>query len=291
MLSHVLTRASTMAAAASALLCLAGAAAAQGYGQPPYNQQQPMQQQPYAQPGFGPQPGFGQNPPQGQPGFNQPGPNQPGMEQGGVSLTGAWSGDKQDQNGVMRLTEYFGPDGSYVTAGMLGNGLMFRGWGTYRTQQTAQNQFRVEVQLQGYLPQQLCGQPPGGAPQNCVPFQLPPTSVSVLTFTSLSSFQEVALTVPDGGSINMSRDANPYLLQRQVPPQGIINVPAPPQQQVQQQPYVPVPAPTAPAYRPSYRTSPISPRNSCPNDDIQRSVCKYSGRLITSGGCLQCVGG
>ena len=237
-------------------LC-AAPAGAQTYGQP-------------YQPGFQPGPY--------QPTPYQPGPAQPyGTPANPPSIVGTWSGQIDGPNGTGQQADSFSPDGQFVSVVRLPNGLLGRAWGTYRATPVSPNQLRIESQLQGWLPREVCQQPAGGQPQ-CQPFQVPPTDTSLVTFSSPDQRQTMSETSA-GALLNSMRDNQPALLQAQTPLRWVTVV----------QPSA-APAPIAPSYSPSYRASPTPTRNSCPNDDIQISVCKYSGTLVRSGGCLRCVG-
>ena len=290
------------AAALAAGLAAAGPAAAQGYGQQPFGQQPGGQQpggQPYGQPGgpysqqpyqqpYSPQP-YPQQPYPQQPYAQQPAPPQPGgygqpAPQAVPSMAGAWSGQRQGSPGVGRQTDAFSADGKFVSVVEVGPGLV-RAWGYYRATPAGPNQLRVEFQVQGYLPKQLCAQPPGG-PMQCEPFQLPATDASMVTFTSADSFQASSLANPSAGSIQEARDPNPVMLNRQVPEQLVVPIAQPPAPSPG-----PYPAPTP--YVTPY-VSPISPYRpkagpAC--DDLQqRRICAINdGHLVPSGGCLVCV--
>ncbi len=239
-----------LARAAVALGLLAAPARAQTYGQP----FQPGSQ---SQPGYGPDPGHYSGEPQ----------------TGVLSLVGTWSGFSTGSAGLLQQSEAFSADGKFVTVSRQASGLIGRYWGFYRVTPIGPNQFRLETQLQGFLPRESCSQVPG-SPMNCHTMQLPPYQVMTVTFTSPN---QVSMT----NGVSEQRDDQPMLLQAQAPERWVtmLQSPAP----------APAPAPVAPSYRPSYSSRPTPYRNGCPSDDGQTALCKYSGRLVPSGGCLRCV--
>jgi hypothetical protein len=136
----------------------------------------------------------------------------------GLTLVGTWSGQRPGQNGMDRISEYYGPDGSFVSVLQLGNGTMTRVWGAYRLSPYSPTQGRLEFQAQGVLPRQICAQAPG-FPVRCGPNQTPVSNSADIQFTSPASFQTNGMT--------MMRDPHPYLLQQPVPEQLVLAVPAP----------------------------------------------------------------
>ena len=270
------------------LIGLAGPATAQGFGQPNTGQQPGFQQPGFQQPGIQQpgfqqpnfqqpgiqQPQFGQNP-GGQPGYN------PSSAQFAPSMVGAWSSQQSSQFGPVQMTDAFSPDGQYVSvAAWQQTGLIVRVWGTYRSGPAGPNQLRLELQMQGYLPKQLC-LPAQGVPPLCQPFPTPPPTATVMvTFTSPSSFQSVLQNTPSAPMVMATRDPNPALLQQQVAPQQTLNLPAPPPGPT------PYPSPT-PYATPA--PSPAPYRQTC-DDGHTRTICSIrGGRLVSSGGCLACV--
>ena len=237
---------------------------------------------PAAAQNYGPQPGYQPGPYQ-QPNPYQLGPTPPTSQPAsGPSLIGTWSGQSSGQNGLIQQADSFGPDGRFMSVGRLPNGFLARLWGIYRTTPVGPNQLRLETQLQGWLPQEICQQPTGQQPQ-CQPFQLPAEDTSLVTFSSPDQFQSMSQTGA-GNMLNETRDNQPALLQAQAPQRWVMVVqpsPAPVPG--------PSPAPVTVNPRPYLSPTPAPHRNACPNDDIQSNVCKYSGRLVTSGGCLRCV--
>ena len=269
---------------------LPGPAAAQGFGQPNNGQQPGFQQPSFQQPGFQ-QPGF-QQPGFQQPGFQQPGfgqnpGGQPGLNPSGAqfapSMVGAWSSQKSSQFGPIQQTDAFSQDGRYVSvAAWQQTGLIVRVWGTYRASPAGPNQLTVELQMQGSMPQQICVPSQGSSPL-CRPFDAPPQTATVtVTFTSPSSFQAITQNDPSAEMRLATREPNPVLLQRQVAPQQMLNLPAP-----APLPYVPSPPSYPTPYRsPSYSSNP-GPK--C-DDGHTRTICMIrEGRLVSSGGCLVCV--
>ena len=250
-----------------------GEVRAQGFGQ---------------QPSYGGQP-FGQAPAGPKPSSNTPFPfGQPGSggQQGNAdapSLVGAWSGQTMTQNGPVQQTDYFGPDGNYVSVARLQNGFTARIWGQYRVTPINQVQLRLDLQAQGWLPQQLCRQEGSGQP-SCSPFQIPQTDSTIVSFLSPTALVSVSQTMPNT-SITESRDQNPTLLQAQVQQQFVLRVPV--QQPTPSPSYQPgAPGPVVVPYQP------IAPRYTGPKcDDLQqRRICNINdGHLVSSGGCLVCV--
>jgi hypothetical protein len=183
-------------------------------------------------------------------------------QQQGPSPLGAWLGTGQPTNlGAPRVTMAFAPNGQFVRVEQTPQ-FIGRRWGTYQAQQVGPTAWRVLLQTQGQLPQQICSQMTMGG-VTCSPMQAPgPIQMSL------------QLTAPD----TMMVDGVPYqrdqgaALQVQVPAQEMLPVP--------------------PAY-PSggggggYR--PLARGPQC--DDLQQQrVCTINGgRLITSGGCMRCV--
>lgn len=253
-------------------LMAAGPGTAQGFGQQPSGQQ-PFGQQPFGQPPGQP---YVQQPPFSPPPFSPP------NAQSLPSLVGTWSGQRQGDAGPVHQTDAFSGDGKFVTVAELGPGLV-RVWGYYRTSPAGQNAIRVEFQVAGYLPQQFCAQAPGG-PLVCRPFQLPMSDASLVTFTSPDSFQASSVQNPAAGPIQETRDPNPYLLQRQVPAQLVVQTNPPP---------TPYPAPSPYPAPPPYPTPMPYPRPTAGpacNDLQQRRICNINdGHLVPSGGCLVCV--
>ena len=274
------------------LLGTAGAATAQGFGQPNSGQQpgfqQPGLQQPgFQQPGFQ-QPGF-QQPSYQQPSYQQPqiGQNpggQPGLDpsaaQFAPSMVGFWTTQADSPMGPVQQTDGFNAQGQYVSVGAWQQtGLIVRIWGVYRASPAGPNQLRVELQMQDYLPKQMCV-PGQSMPPSCTTFPAPPPTASVLvTFTSPSSFQALTEGNPSAPLRTAVREPNPVLLQQQVPPQQVLNLPQP----------SPVIAPSVGRGPPI--VSPVAPsyRSTC-DDGHTRTICSIrGGRLVSSGGCLACV--
>ena len=225
-------------------------------------------------PGFGPTPGYGQGTPT------------PGDGQGGPSLAGAWSGDSNTQGFAAHGTDFYGSDGRFVSAVQLSNGMLIRIWGHYRTSSIGSGRLLVDFQPEGSLPREMCLQQPGLSPA-CQPFATPQPNSLVVTFTSPDTLQGFDPQKPGQPPVMSRRDANPYLLQRQVPNQEVVLMQPPPAVSAPQSGpsrggYAP-PAPVVGGYQ--------SPRSTGPkcDDVLQRRLCRYDGRLVSSGGCLVCV--
>ena len=236
-----------------------GTAAAQGFGRPGFQQPQ-----------------SGQNPagqyPAGQPAFN------PSAAQSAPSMVGAWSSQHNTKFGPVQQTDAFSQDGRFVSVSVYQTiGLIARVWGVYRVSPAGPNQFRVELQFQGHLPQQLCTQAPGAQP-SCNPFPIPGADATMVTFTSPNSYQSISATDPSSGTITATRDPNPVLLQQQVAPQQLVNLPALPPS-----PYA-GPAVQAPRY-----SAPSSPVSRCSDTQARTSCAIAGGRLVVSDGCLVCL--
>ena len=193
-------------------------------------------------------------------------------------MVGAWSAQRTSQFGPVQQTDAFSQDGRYVSVAVFQTaGLIARVWGTYRASPAGPNQLRVDLQMQGYLPQQICTQSPGAQPL-CQPFTLPATDASMVTFTSPNSFQAISPINPATGIMTATRDQNPVLLQQQVAPQQLVNLPAPPPSG-----YI-GPAIQTPAYNvPSSRVS------RCDDTQTRTSCAITGGRLVVSDGCLVCL--
>ena len=142
-----------------------------------------------------------------------------------IDLTGAWSGQRPGQGGMDHITDSYQPDGSFVSVLQLPNGTVQRLWGHYQATPTAPNAGRVDFQVEGHLPLQICAQAPG-FPVNCRPNQVQGSATANITMTSPSSFMV--------NGIVMSRDPAPYLLQQRVPEQLVLAARAPVQPQMQQ---------------------------------------------------------
>jgi hypothetical protein len=231
---------------------------------------------PFAAPQGGPGGSLG-----GGPGM-APQPGVPGG--GGLSIVGLWSGGRMVNGMASRQTDFFGPDGRFVSVSQLQNGMLLRVWGDYRANQVGQNQMQVMFEVAGSLPRQMCVAAPGYAPQ-CQPVQIPPTDTVNVTFMSPVAFQAISAIRPETGGIAENRDNNPYLLNLPVPVQEVIAAAPPPQ----------------PAPMPSYPTGGgsigggggryVSPPRGPQCDDLQqRRICNINdGHLVPSGGCLVCV--
>ena len=201
-------------------------------------------------------------------------------------MVGAWSGQRYDQGGPVQQTDAFSADGKFVSVARLANGLLGRVWGSYRSTPVGPNQLRVDFQAQGWLPQQVCRQQQGSAPE-CQPFQIPATDTVLVTFTSPNSFQSVSQTAQGSGIVE-TRDPSPSMLQAQAPQTWTINVVPAPQ-------VGPAPTPVVTPY--------ISPRNRGPAtnipglggncDDLQQQrICNINDGSLVRGrdGCLKCLG-
>ena len=222
-------------------------------------------------------------------GFNPPNSGQqPGFSpyatQFVPSIVGAWTAQRPSQFGPAQQTDAFSQDGRFVSVILSQTtGLLVRAWGSYRANPAGPNQLRLDIALQDFLPKEVCGQSPG-TEMICRPFgPLPQTDTVLVTFTSPSSFQAVSQSNQSAGPVIATRELNPVLLQRQVAPQQVINLPALPQpsQATPAYPYTPA-TPSAPAYSSSTlsRCSDLQARTSC---------VIAGGRLVVSDGCLVCL--
>jgi len=194
------------------------------------------------------------------------------QQPGPMPLLGAWSGTAAGQGGMDRLATQFNPDGTFLFAHQLPNGSVERRWGQYRVTPNGPNQMRVDFQIAGWLPHQICAQAPG-FPVNCRPYNVPTNSTWNVIQQSPGMFQF------DG--VSMARDSMPGLLQQAVPDRVVNAVPAP-VAPVMRQPVVPG-GQSTPFNRPGLG-------NNC--DDLQQQrICSINnGNLVTSGGCLKCIG-
>ena len=232
--------------------------------------------------------GFGQAPGGSAPsGYGQPGQADGfGSAQGGPSILGAWSGQHFDQGGTIQQTDAFSPDGKFVSVARLPNGFLARTWGYYRASPAGPNQVRVDLQAQGWLPQQVCRQVQGAMP-DCQPFQIPANDTVLVTFTSPNSFQSVSQTM-QGASIAETRDPNPFLLQAQAPQRWTINVVPAPQTG-------PGPAPVGTPYVSPFQRGPATniPGLGGNCDDLQQQrICNINDGTLVRGrdGCMKCLG-
>ena len=256
-------------AGAIATILLATPSLAQQYGQP----YQP-------QPGYQPQPSF-----QPQPSY-QSGPGQYSSPpaSGVLSIVGAWSGFSTGPSGTLKQADAYSADGRFVSVAQLSNGFIGRISGFYRTTPVGPNQLRLDLQLQGWLPREICQQMAGGQPQ-CQPVQIPTNDTVIVTFNSPDDLHGDDQVTP-GNFINEQRDNQPALLQAQAP-QRWINV---------IQPSAPVLAGPPPVITPYVTPGRRQPATNIPGlggncDDLQqRRICAINnGRLVSSGGCLACV--
>jgi hypothetical protein len=119
---------------------------------------------------------------------------------------------------MTRVTEAYMPDGSFVSVQQLPNGTLQRTWGHYQATPVSQYELRMDFQVDGWLPRQICSQAPG-FPVHCQPYEVPRGTSSVMAMTSQSSFQ--------ASGVMMMRDSNPYLLQQPVPDQVLLAAQAP----------------------------------------------------------------
>ena len=271
---------------AATAICLAVPAVAQNYGEAPGNAS------PY---GFNAPPGPSQaGPSQPRPYQSnpyQPNPYQPAPnvmpQNNGPSLVGTWSGQRAVEGGLIEESDAFSGDGKFVSVRRLANGLIARFWGYYRASPAGLNQLRVEFQLQGSLPRQVCRQAPGYAPQ-CQPFQVPANDTVLVTFSSPDQFLSVSQTI-QGPPIAEARDSQAPLLQVQAPQQWVINV-LPPQSAPS--------TPTAPVVTPYQSPINRGPATNIPGlggncDDLQqRRICSINDGALVRGpnGCLVCTG-
>lgn len=193
-------------------------------------------------------------------------PQQYQAQQQGPSPLGAWVGIGQPSNlGTPRITMAFAPNGGFVHVEQTPQ-FVGRQWGMYQAQQVGPAAWRLILQTQGQMPQQICSPMTMGG-VTCSPMRVPgPTQMTL------------QLTGPD----TLLVDGVPYqrdqgaALQVQVPAQEML--------------------PLLPAYANGgggggggggYR--PLARGPQC--DDLQQQrICAINGgRLITSGGCMKCV--
>lgn len=147
------------------------------------------------------------------------------QQSAGNPLVGSWSGQRPSQGGMDRITDLYQPDGSFVSVLQLPNGTIQRMWGMYRLAPAGPGQFRIDFQLQGHLPLQICAQAPG-SPMSCRPNDVPQSVSGMVTMTSPASFQV--------NGIMMARDDAAPLLRAAVPQQLVLGIPAPVQPQMRQ---------------------------------------------------------
>ena len=175
-----------------------------------------------------------------------------------------------------QISEYDGPDGSFVSVLRLPNGTMQRVWGHYRATQVSDSQMQTQFEVEGWLPREICTQSPGYQMQ-CSPYTIPTSGSGTLTFVSPTAF------VANG--VTMMRDPSPYLLQQQMPERAIVYGQAPAQPGMQQpgmqQPVVPGGSRYVPLNRPA------GPQ--CDDLQQQRLCAINNGHYERSGGCLVCV--
>jgi hypothetical protein len=81
-------------------------------------------------------------------------------------------------------------------------------WGRYQVTPTTATEYRIDFQLMGWLPRQLCAQVVGGAGV-CRPYKPMYGNSATVNITSASSFE--------ANGPRFRRDPSPYFLQIQVP--------------------------------------------------------------------------
>lgn len=119
-----------------------------------------------------------------------------------ADIVGTWSAG-EPQSGIAFA---FNPDGTYVNVSG-GAGASQRLWGRYRTTASG-NAVRIDFQVMGWAPRQMCVQVSGGA-RACRPYSPIYSNAATVTFTSSSTFE--------AGGTQFRRDPSPYLLQTQIP--------------------------------------------------------------------------
>jgi len=154
-------------------------------------------------------------------GFGRQGPGFGGPGQGGNPLLGAWTSQQPGGGGIVVSTVLYNPNGTYVITTHLPDDTLTRSWGQYRVQQVGPNQWQVDTQVTGYLPQQICIQVPSGA-RDCSQANFPMGSSSTLT-----SFNGPSVMLNNAGE-TWQRDPQPVLLQVQVPAVDVEMVAGPP---------------------------------------------------------------
>jgi hypothetical protein len=128
-------------------------------------------------------------------------------------ITGAWSWQVNTPQGPIASTLFIRPDGGFVRVDRLSSGTMLRQWGQYRATPVGPDAFRLETQIQGYLPHTSCIAIAGmGRRCDAAPPAQPLTTI--LTVTS-------ATTIESDGSV-LRRDLSGGLLNVPVPDTAVI---------------------------------------------------------------------
>lgn len=137
-----------------------------------------------------------------------------GGAQGTNPFLGAWSSQQPGPSGVIFSTILYRPDGTYIMTSHLPNDTLTRTWGQYRVQQVGPNQWRLDSQVAGYLPQRICSRQIGG-PTSCAPVNFPMGSQSLMAI-----FGGPGVMQTNAGE-TWQRDPSPVLLSAQVPAVGM----------------------------------------------------------------------
>jgi len=140
-------------------------------------------------------------------------------------FTGAWSFQVGTFQGTIASTVFIRPDGGFVRADRLANGTMLRQWGQYSAQQIGPNSFRIDTQIQGYLPHTSCVAIPGFA-RRC---QAAPPAQNLSTAVTITS----PSTIMSDGMV-WQRDLSGGLLNVPVPDTSIIAGNAPTRPNIRQ---------------------------------------------------------
>lgn len=187
-------------------------------------------------------------------------------------LVGAWSAAMPGQGGMTQITAAYDAGGNYVSVQREPNGTLLRIWGSYRAVPVSATQLRLETQVQGWSPHQVCAQAPGFAVK-CGDFTPPAAPPATLEFSSPESFRVQGVVA--------HRDNAPALLQMNVPDRIVLAAPAPVR---------PVNPPDGGRGGGGHVT-PVNPVNGAARDELQqRRICSINGgNLVVASGRLTCV--
>ena len=141
------------------------------------------------------------------------------------AFIGAWSFQANTPQGPIASTVFIRPDGGFVRADRIASGTMLRQWGRYNAKQIGPNSFRIDTQIQGYLPHTSCVAIVGFG-QRCQQAPPAPNLSSDITVTSPSTFMS------DG--MLWQRDQSGGLLNVTVPDTAVIAGNAPTQPNIAQ---------------------------------------------------------
>ena len=139
---------------------------------------------------------------------------------------GPWSWQSGTPTGVVASTIMFQPDGAYTRTDRLPNGTLLRQWGRYQAAPTGPGGFRVQMDVQGYLPHVSCVTVQGMG-QRCQPAPPPQGITATLTIVS-----PMLMVSADGSQLQ--RDNSGGLLNAQVPDQAMVTMAAPAQPHIAQ---------------------------------------------------------